>query len=296
MIMETEEEEEDDDPTSSNHVISDDILFLCFEWLFAAELSCCMVVNKHWNEAAKDNHLWKLQCAMCFKRISNKNLSNKYSNSYYLYFQKHNKLRFDGIYILKVLYYIQSEARMPNFNTNIQNIRPYTTIEYYRYLRFFNNKCKIINEKITNDQSFNALYALSKKKPTNYGLINVFNPLHITHQNIKKKSQVIASLHDKIDGISSQEKVYKAKYDFADKKNVKLMVNTDYGLRLELGLSYYEVINGASDRLKIEYFDGISLNAKGEPIQSTRDHYEIRHEPFCFIPDARFKLIDQYFD
>eukprot|EP00483_Globobulimina_turgida_P003560 UN03566 len=139
--MDTEEEEEDDDPTSASSlsiendkkmVISDDILFLCFEWLFAAELSRCMVVSRHWNEAAQDNHLWKLQCAMCFKRVSNKNLSNKYSNSYYLYYQKHNKLRFDGVYVLKVLYYIQSEVPMPTFNTNhSRSMKPYTTIEYY---------------------------------------------------------------------------------------------------------------------------------------------------------------------
>ena len=90
--MDDEEEGEDDDPTSASAsretVIADDVLFLCFEWcvlcvecrvdcpvsaaprLFASDLSRCMAVSHRWLEAAQDNHLWKLHCAMCFRRVS----------------------------------------------------------------------------------------------------------------------------------------------------------------------------------------------------------------------------------
>eukprot|EP01084_Bolivina_argentea_P245440 410929_1 len=284
--MDTEEAEEDDDPTSllsTNErkecdgeatIISDDILFLCFEWLFPSSLSKCAAVSKHWDEAAKDNHLWKLHCVMAFARVSSKNLANKYSNSYYKYYQKHKKLRFDGVYVLKVLYYIQSESALPDSN----NTNPYTAIEYYRYLRFFNNQCDG-HKKIKNDQSFDALYALSKRKPSEYSLFAVFGSHHCAHENMRKDNKlIVASFHSKTDGITKHEKVFSAKYDISSKKIVILTCKTDYGLALELGLSYDEVTEGASDRLNMVYFDGMSLNSNGDRIDSTRDHYEIRHE------------------
>lgn len=174
------DEEEDDDPTSASssprrnehngpndneaqseekkstegdqetaHQIPEDVLFLCFEWLFPSELVRCCPVSHQWNEAARDNHLWKLHCAMCFQRVSSRNLSNKYSNSFYEYYHRHRKIRFDGVYVLKVLYYIQSEAGMLSFESGATRYsKPYTTIEYYRYVRFFNNQCTVsINAK-----------------------------------------------------------------------------------------------------------------------------------------------------
>ena len=299
------DELKDNNDDELNMIISDDILFLCFKWLFPSELAKCMTVNKHWNEASKDNHIWQLLCSFSFKRISKKNLMNKYSNCYYEYYQRHNKLRFDGCYVMKVLYYIQSESAMPNFDLNVSRKRkPYTTIEYYRYLRFFNNQCDfIINnkthkiEKIKNDESFDGIYALSKKKPSEYKLFDCFNSIDISHKNIKNNNKkIIASFNDKIDGITTNEKVFKAKYDICNKKQVSISIITDYGLKLELDLNYYEVIKGASDRLSITKFDGISLDSNENEIESMRDHYEIRHEPFIFIPDCQFKFAHQYFD
>ena len=264
-----------------------------------------MVVNQKWNELAKDDHLWRLHCAMTFNRVSRKNLSNKYSNSYYNYYQRHKKLRFDGCYIMKVLYYIQSEAAMPNFTTSARKAKPYTTIEYYRYLRFFNNSCYFVIhdkthniEKIKNDQSFNCIYALSKKKPSEFTLFNCFGTMDISHGNIKRDNgnPVIASYHDKTDGITTHEKVFKGKYNISDKKNCSVVILTDYGLKLEIGLSYYQVIERSSDRLSMSKFDGISLDPNGNEIESTRDHYEVRHEPFIFIPDTRFRFAQEYFD
>ena len=304
-----DEEEEDDDPTSSSSLslapetkaISDDVLFLCFEWLFPSELCRCMRVNKHWEETAKDNHLWRVQCALCFARVSSKNLAKKYANSYHSYYRRHYKLRFDGVYVLKVLYYIQSEATL--FTTPITT-KPYTTIEYYRYLRFFNNQCKIIvNEKnhkldkIKNDESFNCIYAMDKNKPSEYALFHCFGAKDVSHQNIGKgTSSVVASLYNKKDGIITHQKVFAAKYDISNKKMVKIKVSTDYGLALELGLKYYEVVEGASNRLRMEYFDGLRVNAQNMPIESSRDHYEARHEPFVFIPDTQFGFVDEWFD
>merc|ERR1712228_211413 len=281
--------------------ISDDVLFLCFEWLFPSELCRCMVVNKHWNETAKDNHLWKVQCALVFSRVSSKNLLKKYLNSYHSYYKRHHTLRFDGVYVLKVLYYIQSEATL--FTTPALT-KPYTTIQYYRYLRFFNNQCEIIVndknhklDKIKNDQSFNAIYSMDKHKPSEFALFHCFGAKDVSHQNIRKgTSSIIASLYNKKDGIVTHQKVFAAKYDIGNKKMVKVNVSTDYGLALEFGLKYYEVMEGASDRLRIEYFDGLNLNAQNVPIESSRDHYEVRHEPFIFIPDTQFRFAGEYFD
>eukprot|EP00484_Ammonia_sp_Unknown_P025091 CAMPEP_0197049780 /NCGR_PEP_ID=MMETSP1384-20130603/24830_1 /TAXON_ID=29189 /ORGANISM="Ammonia sp." /LENGTH=320 /DNA_ID=CAMNT_0042482107 /DNA_START=69 /DNA_END=1031 /DNA_ORIENTATION=+ len=316
-----DQDEEEDDPTSSSlieakrararndddqlEVIPDDVLFLCFEWLFPSDLSRCMLVSKHWNDAAKDNHLWKLHCAMAFNRISSKNLSNKYASSYYEYYRRHNKLRFDGIYVLKVLYYIQSEAAMPSFSSS-RKANPYTTIEYYRYLRFFNNRCEVVVhdkshrvEKVTHDHSFHALYALSKKPPAQFVLFRCFAAMDASHENMRNAqstSNVVAAYLDKTDGISTHEKVFRAKYDILDKKQLKVMVNTDYDLALEMTLSYYEVMQGASDRLKMAAFDGVCLDAEGNRMEDTRDHYEVRHEPFVFIPDYHFAVAQRYFD
>mmetsp|Transcript_6699 Transcript_6699/g.10596 ORF Transcript_6699/g.10596 Transcript_6699/m.10596 type:complete len:319 (+) Transcript_6699:88-1044(+) len=313
-----QDEDEEDDPTSNllspERVITtipDDVLFLCFAWLHAAELARCMVVGKHWHEAAQDNHLWRLQCALCFHRISTKKLRNKYENSYYTFYQTHFKLRFDGCYIVKVLYYIQAEAAMPSFNTSARRANPYNAVQYYRYLRFFANKCDVIMneathkiENINNDQSCNAIYALSNKKPSEFALFGCFHAVDASHQNIKhthppsssSSSVVVASHFEKHDGISMHEKVYRGKYDITSKKCVKLKVDTDYDLRLEFELKYYEVNTGSSDRLEMSLFDGVALGSRGNPIESTRDHFEVRHEPFLFIPDKEMKNAQHYFE
>jgi len=278
--------------------IPEDVLFLCFEWLYPSELARCSAVNHEWNEAARDNHLWKVHCAMCFHRVSSRHLSTKYSNSFHQYYHRHRKIRFDGTYILKVLYYIQSEAGMLSHdNGSTRYSKPYTTIEYYRYLRFFNNQCTVTpNGKVQREGISKAIYAMSKRKPDEFPLFRCFRSVDSSHLNFGK-GPVLASHHEKTHGITTDEKVFAAKYDISDRRMVKVSVNTDYRLRIELGLDYsYEFIDGASDRLTIQQFYGLQVDRDGNPIEDSKHEYDVRHEPFRFIPDTYLHETHEMFE
>jgi len=293
----TLQNDENEEEKSTENEIPEDVLFLCFEWLYPSELARCGPVNHQWNEAARDNHLWKVHCAMCFHRVSSRHLSSKYSNSFHQYYHRHRKIRFDGVYVLKVLYYIQSEAGMLSLENGATRFsKPYTTIEYYRYLRFFNNQCTVTpNGKVKREETSKAMYAMSKRKPGDFPLFRCFQSVDASHLNFGK-GPVLAAYHEKNHGITTDEKVFAAKYDISDRKRVKVTVDTDYRLRIVLGLNYsYEFIEGASDRLTIEQFYGVRVDREGNPIGNMRDHYDIRHEPFRFIPDTSFREVHQMF-
>ena len=139
------------------------------------------------------------------------------------------------------------------------------------------------------------MYAMSKRKPSEFPLFRCFKSMDGSHLNFGR-GPVLAALHEKNHGITRDEKVFAAKYDLSNKKMVQVTVQTDYGLRIELGLDYsYEFVDGASDRLSIRHFDGLRLDGNGNPMEHTRDHYEIRHEPFIFIPDTSFHEVNEYF-
>ena len=402
---------------------TEDVIYEILTFLTPRDLSLKMNVCVAWkNLIRSDNSLWKPHCCYVFPKIfkifekraleedrnelvggnnviqhrqdkkkrtstsghSILDISRKYENSLYKYYKMHKKIRFDGVYIVHVVYYIESEMSVHSIeHPKNYHPKPYQKIEYFRYLRFFppklkwpifnknnnnnnkknntklkniKNENKNIENQIAENMSKNLLtkdefyddhyYNLKKRNNLNKLLIcsnkkeDIIYPVIYSYCKEKpscfhlfpyykatdKENNFLSRIYSnnknhcleykqRFNGIIKEEKIYLGEYFINNEKNKKekekekdknkqariiVDVNTDYGVKLVLGFTIDETVNGRSDRLNICQFDRYSINQETKEIIfdqiNAKVEMPIRHEPFFFIPDTMFDDADDYFN
>ncbi|ETO11087.1 hypothetical protein RFI_26287 [Reticulomyxa filosa] len=324
---------------------TDDIIFQVAQWLYPAEVASCRVICKQWSETALDNGLWKWHCLQCFpNKVPRQTLNKSYNHSYFKYYVHNKKIRVQTKKLSykkkKEMYYVEAEAALPSDENKNLRICPYTKIEYYRYLRFLpakqetmrnqdnvmtnaqtnkqkqqkEEKKKALKKRITlnirraiTTQMDLVRYALTKCDPTKFKDFECFFPLRVYRP---LPSIVLAIVFYFIFSAVPEKqydcRVYEGYYNVTKENLIRLSIETDYSINLQMKLRFDETEPGKSDRLHTDEFFGIVNNDDndiGRINQPPRDettfatiNFPLRHEPYVFIPDKDLNHCMKYFD